>query len=229
MSLLEIIDNNIKSAMKSKDSVTLESLRAVKSAILLFKTQSGSSNDMTSEDEIKILQKLVKQRKESADIYKNQNRPELSEVELNQASVIESFLPKQMSRDEVSEVISQIITKLGATTMKEMGKVMGLASKELSGKSDGKTISEIVRKKLSWIGQVVQLDRTSDFDSDGWGFESFLGHYFSLINWSLFIKNLKLKKNDDAVKPNKKPIHTPIALSSVYKPKYTITGNPKIM
>ncbi|MBL6684233.1 MAG: GatB/YqeY domain-containing protein [Flavobacteriaceae bacterium] len=149
MSLLEIIDNNIKSAMKSKDSVTLESLRAVKSAILLFKTQSGSSNDISSEDEINILQKLVKQRKESADIYKNQNRLELSEVELNQASVIESYLPKQMSRDEVSEVISQIITKLGATTMKEMGKVMGLASKELSGKSDGKTISEIVRKKLS--------------------------------------------------------------------------------
>ncbi|MBL6591447.1 MAG: GatB/YqeY domain-containing protein [Flavobacteriaceae bacterium] len=149
MSLLEIIDNNIKSAMKSKDSVTLESLRAVKSAILLFKTQSGSSNDISSEDEINILQKLVKQRKESADIYKNQNRLELSEVELNQASVIESYLPKQMSRDELSEVISQIITKLGATTMKEMGKVMGLASKELSGKSDGKTISEIVRKKLS--------------------------------------------------------------------------------
>ena len=102
MSLLEKIDNSIKSAMKSKDSLSLESLRAVKSAILLFKTQSGSSNDLSSDDEIKILQKLVKQRKESADIYKNQNRLELSEVELNQASIIESFLPKQMSHDEVS-------------------------------------------------------------------------------------------------------------------------------
>ena len=182
MSLLEKIDNSIKSAMKSKDSLSLESLRAVKSAILLFKTQSGSSNDLSSDDEIKILQKLVKQRKESADIYKNQNRLELSEVELNQASIIESFLPKQMSHDEVSLVVDQIINKLGATTMKDMGKVMGLASKELSGKSDGKTISEIVRKKLSWIGQVVQLDRTSDFGSDGWGFESFLGHYFNKLN-----------------------------------------------
>ena len=229
MSLLEKIDNSIKLAMKSKDSLALESLRAVKSAILLFKTQSGFSNDLSLDDEIKILQKLVKQRKESADIYKNQNRLELSEVELNQASIIESFLPKQMSYDEVSLVVDQIINKFGATTMKDMGKVMGLASKELSGKSDGKTISEIVKKKLSWIGQVVQLDRTSDFGSDGWGFESFLGHYFSLINWSLFKKNLKLKKNDDAKSPNKKPIHTPIALSSVYKPKYTITGNPKIM
>ena len=182
MSLLEKIDNSIKSAMKSKDSLALESLRAIKSAILLFKTQSGSSNDLSTDNEIKILQKLVKQRKESADIYKNQNRLELSEVELNQASIIESFLPKQMSHDEVSLVVDQIINKLGATTMKDMGKVMGLASKELSGKSDGKTISEIVRKKLSWIGQVVQLDRTSDFGSDGWGFESFLGHYFNKLN-----------------------------------------------
>ena len=182
MSLLEKIDNSIKSAMKSKDSLALESLRAIKSAILLFKTQSGSSNDLSTDNEIKILQKLVKQRKESADIYKNQNRLELCEVELNQASIIESFLPKQMSHDEVSLVVDQIINKLGATTMKDMGKVMGLASKELSGKSDGKTISEIVRRKLSWIGQVVQLDRTSDFGSDGWGFESFLGHYFNKLN-----------------------------------------------
>ena len=93
MSLLEKIDNSIKSAMKSKDSLALESLRAIKSAILLFKTQSVSSNDLSSDDEIKILQKLVTQRKESADIYKNQNRLELSEVELNQASIIESFFP----------------------------------------------------------------------------------------------------------------------------------------
>ena len=218
MSLLEKIDNSIKSAMKSKDSLALESLRAVKSAILLFKTQSGSSNDLSLDDEIKILQKLVKQRKESADIYKNQNRLELSEIELNQASIIESFLPKQMSYDEVSLVVDQIINKFGATTMKDMGKVMGLASKELSGKSDGKTISEIVKKKLSWIGQVVQLDRTSDFGSEGWGFESFLGHYFFISKLHL-LKNLIESKIDAINRPIKKPIHTPVALRSVYNPR----------
>ena len=214
MSLIEKIDVSIKSAMKSKDSLALESLRAIKSAILLFKTQSGSSNDLSTDDEIKILQKLVKQRKESADIYKNQNRLELSEVELNQASIIESFLPKQMSHDEVSLVVDQIINKLGATTMKDMGKVMGLASKELSGKSDGKTISEIVRKKLSWIGQVVQLDRTSDFGSEGWGFESFLGHFF-LISKLHLLKNLADNNNDAIIRPTKNPIHTPVAFKSV--------------
>ena len=149
MSLLEKIDNSIKSAMKSKDSLSLESLRAVKSAILLFKTQSGSSNDLSSDDEIKILQKLVKQRKESADIYKNQNRLELSEVELNQASIIESFLPKQMSHDEVSLVVDQIINKLGATTMKDMGKVMGLIKPQVVGRADMGVISQKIKAALS--------------------------------------------------------------------------------
>ena len=149
MSLELKITTALKEAMKSKNQMALMALRAVKSAILLHKTQKSSVGELSHEDELKILQKLVKQRKESADIYKNQNRLELSEVELNQASIIESFLPKQMSHDEVSLVVDQIINKLGATTMKDMGKVMGLASKELSGKSDGKTISEIVRKKLS--------------------------------------------------------------------------------
>ena len=148
MSLLKKIDNDIKFAMKSKDALSLESLRAVKSSILLFKTKSGSSINLSDQDEIKILQKLVKQRKESAEIYKNQNRIELCDTELNQASIIESYLPKQLSSEEVIIIIDKIIIKLNATSMKDMGKVMSLASKELSGKSDGKTISEIVRKKL---------------------------------------------------------------------------------
>ena len=148
MSLLKKIDNDIKFAMKSKDALELESLRAVKSSILLFKTKSGSSAVLSDQDEIKILQKLVKQRKDSAEIYKNQNRLELCNTELNQARIIESYLPKQLSPSEVSIIIDKIIIKLNASSMKDMGKVMGLASKELSGKSDGKTISEIVRKKL---------------------------------------------------------------------------------
>ena len=148
MSLLKKIDIDIKFAMKSKDALSLESLRAVKSSILLFKTKSGSSIDLSGQDEIKILQKLVKQRKDSAEIYKNQNRLELCDTELNQARIIESYLPKQLSPSELSIIIDKIIIKLNASSMKDMGKVMGLASKELSGKSDGKTISEIVRKKL---------------------------------------------------------------------------------
>ena len=148
MSLLKKIDNDIKFAMKSKDALSLESLRAVKSSILLFKTKSGSSSDLSDQDEIKILQKLVKQRKDSAEIYKNQNRLELCDTELNQARIIESYLPMQLSPSEVSIIIDKIIIKLNALSMKDMGKVMGLASKELSGKSDGKTISEIVKKKL---------------------------------------------------------------------------------
>ena len=148
MSLLKKIDNDIKFAMKAKDALSLESLRAVKSSILLFKTKSGSSTDLSDQDEIKILQKLVKQRKDSAEIYKNQNRLELCDTELNQARIIESYLPKQLSPSELSIIIDKIIIKLNASSMKDMGKVMGLASKELSGKSDGKTISEIVRKKL---------------------------------------------------------------------------------
>ena len=148
MSLLKKIDNDIKFAMKSKDALSLESLRAVKSSIFLFKTKSGSSTNLSDQDEIKILQKLVKQRKDSAEIYKNQNRLELCDTELNQARIIESYLPKQLSPSEVSIIIDKIIIKLNASSMKDMGKVMGLASKELSGKSDGKTISEIVRKKL---------------------------------------------------------------------------------
>tara|TARA_B100001057_G_scaffold436476_1_gene467572 strand:- start:318 stop:767 length:450 start_codon:yes stop_codon:yes gene_type:complete len=148
MSLSDKINNDIILAMKSKDSLRLESLRAVKSSILLFKTKSGSSINISIDDEIKILQKLVKQRKESAEIYNKQNRLDLCETELNQAQIIESFLPKQLTQNEVSLVVEKIINKLNASSIKDMGRVMGLASKELSGRSDGKTISEIVRKKL---------------------------------------------------------------------------------
>ena len=149
MSLIDKISESIKTSMKEKDIVSLESLRAVKSALLLAQTQKGNSTEISEDDEIKILQKLVKQRKESADIYISQNRSDLAEVEVNQYKIIERFLPKQMSVDEVEKIISDLINKTGASGMKDMGKIMGMASKQLSGMADGKTISNIVRAKLS--------------------------------------------------------------------------------
>ena len=149
MSLIDKISESIKTSMKEKDSVSLESLRAVKSALLLAQTQKGNSSGVSAEEEIKILQKLVKQRKESADIYNSQNRSDLAEVEINQYKIIERFLPKQMSEDEVEKIILELINKTGASGMKDMGKIMGMASKQLSGMADGKTISNIVRTKLS--------------------------------------------------------------------------------
>ena len=149
MGLLENISSSIVKAMKNKNNDELESLRAIKSALLLVKTQKNSGGEISEADEIKILQKLVKQRKESAEIYSNQDRLELAELELNQAKVIEKFLPKQLDHDEIEKIISEIIDQSGAEGMKDMGKVMGLASSQLSGKADGKTISNIVRSKLS--------------------------------------------------------------------------------
>jgi uncharacterized protein YqeY len=149
MGLLENISDSIIKAIKSKNNDELESLRAIKSALLLARTQKNSGGEISQADEIKILQKLVKQRKESAEIYSNQDRLELAELELNQAKVIEKFLPKQLDHDEIEKIISEIIYKSGAQGMKDMGKVMGLASSRLSGKADGKTISNIVRSKLS--------------------------------------------------------------------------------
>jgi hypothetical protein len=149
MSLIDKISESIKTSMKEKDSVSLESLRAVKSALLLAQTQKGNSSGVSAEEEIKILQKLVKQRKESADIYNSQNRSDLAEVEINQYKIIERFLPKQMSEDEVEKIILELINKTGASGMKDMGKIMGMASKQLSGMADGKTISNIVRTKLT--------------------------------------------------------------------------------
>ena len=149
MGLLENISSSIVKAMKNKNNDELESLRAIKSALLLVKTQKNSGGEISEVDEIKILQKLVKQRKESAEIYSNQDRLELAELEINQAKVIEKFLPKQLDHSEIEKIISEIIDQSGALGMKDMGKVMGIASSRLSGKADGKTISNIVRSKLS--------------------------------------------------------------------------------
>lgn len=149
MSLINKISENIMIAMKEKDTVSLESLRAIKSSLLLAQTQKRNNSEISVEEEIKILQKLVKQRKESAEIYLAQNRSELAEDEINQSKIIEKFLPEQMSLDQIEKIISELIDKTGASGMKDMGKIMGMASKELSGKADGKTISNIVRAKLS--------------------------------------------------------------------------------
>ena len=139
----------MKAAMKAKDSMKLEALRAVKGAILLANTESSSKDGLTEEEEMKLLQKLVKQRKDSAQIYKEQGREDLAEPEMKQAEVIEQFLPEQMSEAEIEAKVDEIIAKSGASGMQDMGKVMGMATGELAGKADGKTISGIVRKKLS--------------------------------------------------------------------------------
>ncbi|MBF0694265.1 MAG: GatB/YqeY domain-containing protein [Flavobacterium sp.] len=149
MSLQAKVMDEMKAAMRSKDTVALESLRAIKSALLLAQTESGSKEELSSDEEIKLLQRLVKQRKDSANIYTEQGRPDLAEPEIQQAAVIEKFLPAQLSEDEVEEVVSKIISESGASGMAAMGKVMGLASAELSGRADGKTISTIVKKMLA--------------------------------------------------------------------------------
>lgn len=149
MSLQDKVMSAMKEAMKTKDTNALASLRAIKSALLLAQTESGAKQDLTEEEEIKLLQKLVKQRKDSAAIYKEQGREDLAQPELEEAAVIEQFLPEQLSEEEISKVVENIIAKTGANSMKDMGKVMGLASGELSGKADGKTISTIVKQKLS--------------------------------------------------------------------------------
>ena len=147
--LQEIIDKEIKTAMLARNNVRLRGLRAIKAAILLARTEKGVSEDLTEEVEVKVLQRLAKQRKESADIYKTQNREDLYAVEIEELEVIEEFLPKQMAREEVAAIIKQAIASTGATSVKDMGKVMGIANKELAGKTDGKTISEIVKELLS--------------------------------------------------------------------------------
>ncbi|MDQ8006297.1 MAG: GatB/YqeY domain-containing protein [Pedobacter sp.] len=143
------IDQEIKQAMLAKDQVKLRGLRAIKAALLLAKTEKGQAEDINEEAEIKILQKLVKQRKESADIYKTQGREDLYQVEQEEIDVISKFLPKQMERAEIEAIIAKIIAETGAASVKEMGKVMGLANKELAGKAEGKLIGEIVKSQLS--------------------------------------------------------------------------------
>ncbi|WP_086475542.1 MULTISPECIES: GatB/YqeY domain-containing protein [Arenibacter] len=149
MGLQQRIMEDMKVAMRAKDTVALESLRAIKSALLLAQTETGSGTELTEEDEIKLVQKLVKQRKDSAAIYVEQGREDLAAPELEQAAVIEKFLPEQLSEEEIEKVVARIIEEEGASGMKDMGKVMGRASKELGGQADGKTISNIVKKNLS--------------------------------------------------------------------------------
>ena len=148
MSLEKKIMEAIKTAMKEKNQQALAALRAVKSELILLKT-SGSISELNEIDENKILQKLVKQRKDSASIFSEQNREDLAIPELEQAEIISRFLPKQMSENEVEIVVAEIISKTGANSMKDMGKVMGLTNSQLAGKADGKTISGIVKKMLS--------------------------------------------------------------------------------
>ncbi|MDO9185626.1 MAG: GatB/YqeY domain-containing protein [Bacteroidia bacterium] len=146
MALEEKINSDIKTAMLAKDAARLEALRAVKSAILLLKTSPEGYNDDT---EVKALQKMVKQRKETAEIYVTQSRKDLADVELFQAGVIEAYLPKQMSEEEIKSEIAKIISSVGASSPADMGKVMGVASKQLAGKADGKIISIVVKELLS--------------------------------------------------------------------------------
>ncbi len=148
MSLQKQVMEQMKVAMKAKDKVALESLRALKSAFLLANT-SGSDVTLSEEDEIKIVQKLVKQRKDSATIFNEQKRSDLADPELAQAKILERFLPAQMSEEELKVAIGEIVTQTGATSMKDMGKVMGMASKQFAGKADGKAISLVVKELLS--------------------------------------------------------------------------------
>ena len=149
MRLQKQVMEAMKVAMKEKDANALEALRSVKSAILVAQTESGAKKDLTEEEEIKLVQKQVKQRKDSAAIYQEQGREDLAEPELKQAAIIEQFLPEQLSEEEIAKVVDSIIEKTGANSMKDMGKVMGMANKELAGQADGKTISSIVKQRLA--------------------------------------------------------------------------------
>ncbi|MFK8060051.1 MAG: GatB/YqeY domain-containing protein [Polaribacter sp.] len=148
MSLQKQVMDKMKEAMKAKDTVALQALRAVKSAFLLAKTETGVQADITEEQELKIIQKQVKQRKDSAAIFIKQNRQDLADPELAEIAVLEQFLPEALSEEEIEKVVIATIAKVGASGMKDMGKVMGMVSKELSGQADGKTISTLVKKNL---------------------------------------------------------------------------------
>ena len=148
MSLSTQIMDEMKNAMRAKDTIALEALRAIKSEILLAQTATGSKEEITEDDEVKILQKLVKMRKDSATIFTTQNRTDLAEPELAQIAIIEKFLPAQLSETEVEAIISKIIAETGASGIVSMGKVMGLATAKIGGAAEGKTISTIVKKLL---------------------------------------------------------------------------------
>lgn len=149
MSLETTIMGEMKQAMLSKNEGALRGIRAIKAAILLAKTEKGASENLTEETEIKILQKLAKQRKESIEIFQKENRDDLVKKEQEELDVIEKFLPKQMGADELRELLKGIIAQVGATTPQDMGKVMGAATKALAGKADGKTVSEMVKQLLA--------------------------------------------------------------------------------
>ena len=148
MKLIDKINSKIKESIKQKDSVKLDTLRSIKSAILI-EEKSSKVNKLSDGDEIKILNRLYKQRRESYDIYKSKNREDLANIENLQASIIQEFLPKQLTSEEVEKIIDNIILKLNPQGIKDMGKVMGFATKELLGQADGKLISEIVKNKLN--------------------------------------------------------------------------------
>lgn len=149
MALQDKIDQDIKAAMLSKDNVRLRGLRAIKAAILLAKTEKGPAESLTEDTEINVLQKLAKQRRESAEIYQQQNRDDLYQIEMEELAVIESFLPKQLSREEIESAVKQLISETGASGPKDMGRIMGLANQRLAGKADGKTVSEIAKALLA--------------------------------------------------------------------------------
>lgn len=149
MSLQDQVMQEMKTAMKARDTVALESLRAIKSALLLAKTEKGGGKELTQADEIALVQKLVKQRRDSAAIYSEQGRDDLAGPELQQVAVLERFLPRQLSEAEIEKEVSEAIVSLGATGMKDMGRVMGTLTQKLAGKTDGKTLSAVVRKHLN--------------------------------------------------------------------------------
>ena len=149
MNLFDQVSNDIKSAMLAKDKVRLEALRGIKKEFLEAKTAKGADGELTDDMAMKILAKMVKQRKESAQIYTEQNRPDLAEPELAEAAVIETYLPKQMTEEELTEALKAIIAQVGATTPQEMGKVMGVAPKQLAGRADGRAISAKVKELLA--------------------------------------------------------------------------------
>jgi len=149
MSLEEKINDDIKKAMLAREKEKLEALRAIKTALLVAKTEKGSAHEVSEDAEIKLLQRLVKQRKESAQIYTEQNRPELAEKELFEAKVIEEYLPAQISDDELTKIIQAIMEQVGAKSMADMGKVIGMATKQLAGRAEGKVIADKVKSLLN--------------------------------------------------------------------------------
>lgn len=149
MALLERIEADLKQAMKNKEKDKVAALRSIKTALIMARSEKGANQKITEETEIKVLQKLLKQRKESAEIYEKQNRIESAEQEKKEASFIEEYLPEQLSNEELTDVIKKIIKEVGAESMNDMGKVMGIATRQLAGKVEGKAISDKVKSLLS--------------------------------------------------------------------------------